>query len=89
MGRAGRFTRGCATFADCESAGNRLGVLLVNRLALRQAFIVFIGQCDRADFLAFTTAGALCQVHQTGLLPYRGGEVSGMALEIQQFGSRQ
>jgi hypothetical protein len=89
MGRAGRFTRSCAALADCESAGDSLGVLFVNRFSLRQAFIVFIGQRYRADFLAFTAAGTLCQVHQTGLLPYRSSEVSGIAFEIQEFGGRQ
>ena len=89
MRRAGGFAGGSASFTDGKSPGNRLGILLVNRFAFRKALIELIGQLDRTDFLAFTAAGAFCQVDQTRLLPYRSGEVSGMAFEIQEFGGRQ
>ena len=86
MSRAGGFAGGRAAFADAESSRDRLGVLFEDGFTLGQAFVVFIGQSDGANFGALATAGALRQVHKAGLLVDGGAEISGISLEIQKFG---
>jgi hypothetical protein len=85
MGRAGGLAGGCAALADTESAGYRLGILLEYRLAIGQAFVVFVGQGDGADLGTFSTACAFCQIYKAGLLQDACAEISGSAFKIQEF----
>jgi hypothetical protein len=85
MGRAGGFAGGRAAFADAESSRDCLRVLFEDGFTLGQAFVVFIGQSDGANFGALATARAFRQVHEAGLLVDGGAEISGISLEIQKF----
>ena len=76
MGRAGSLAGSGAEFADAEGPWNRLRVLLEDRFAFGQAFVILIGQGDGTNRGALTATGAFCQVDEAGLLVDSCGEVS-------------
>ena len=89
MGRAGRPAGGGAALGDGIAAGDRLGVLFKGGLSPRKALVVFVGQLDGADFGAFPATGALGQVHEAGLLPESGFEISRFSVQSQDLGIGQ
>ena len=86
MGRAGGLAGRGTAFTDAKGSGNCLGVLFENRLSIRQAFVVFVGQGYGAYLDAFTAACAFIKIDKPGLLVQGGGQISGFAFKIQKFG---
>ena len=85
MSRTGGLTGGGPSFADAESTGNGLWILLKNGFSFGKTFVVFIGKANGADFGALAAACAFGQVYETGFLVNFCGEISGLAFKVQKF----
>jgi len=83
VGGTGGAARGGTLLGNGVCPRDGLGVLLESRLAIRQAFVVFIRNIDGADLGAFAAAGALIQVYETGLLFDTGGKLSDFPFKPQ------
>ena len=68
MGRAFNPAGGRPQFADREGAGNGLSVFLVGGLAISQALVVLIRECDRADLGTVAAGRALGFIDEPRLL---------------------
>jgi len=78
---------GCgAPLGNGECAGNRLSVSFVYRFAVGKPLVVFVGNVNGTDLGTLSTAGAFGKIHQAGLLADPGQEISGIALQINEFG---
>jgi hypothetical protein len=51
--------------------------------------VILVGQLDGADFGAFPATGAFGQIHEAGLLPELGFEISRFSVQSQDLGIGQ
>jgi hypothetical protein len=85
MGRAGNPAGSRSFFADGIGSGYGLGILLVGGFSQGKPLVVFIRDLDRAHLCAFAATGAFARINEPGPLPYLGGKISGVSLQINKF----